>query len=170
MTDREPDTDLALGRAMDFDLASPALREHGADRARRQLRRVAIPAQMTEHDALQFPAQELFDHRRRGRVRQMAVARLDPLFHRPRPMRIGLQHFFVVVGLDHERVHFPQPLDHHLRRIPEIGDEPERAFPGMKRVPDRIDRVVRDGKRLDVNIANREVGAGLEQPPIPVIA
>jgi hypothetical protein len=100
----------------------------------------------------------------------MAVTRLDPLFDRPRPMRIGLQHFFVVVRLDHERVHLAQPFDDHLRRVTEIGDEPERALAGMKRVPDWIDCVVRDGKRLDMDIADCEIGAGLEEPPVLVLA
>jgi hypothetical protein len=166
----EPQTNCGLGRAMHFDLAPAPLGEHGPDRAGRQLRRIAIPAEMTEHDSLEFPGEQLFDHGGSGGVRQMAVARLDPLFYRPRPMRIGLQHFLVVVRLDHERVHFAQPLDHHLRRVSEIGDEPERALTGMKRVTDRIDRVMRNGKSLDMDIANREIRAGLEEPPVFVFA
>ena len=42
---------------------------------------------------------------------------------------IVLQKFFVVIRLDHERVHLSQPLDHHLGRVTEIGDEPEAAEP-----------------------------------------
>ena len=42
-------------------------------------------------------------------------------------MRIVLQKFFVVIGLDHEHVHLAQALDQHLRRITEIGDETETA-------------------------------------------
>ena len=151
---------------MDFDLAPAAPPKHGPDRARRQLRRVAIAAEMAEHDPLQFSAEQLLDNRRGRRVREVAVARLDPLFHRPGPMRIGLQHFLVVVRLDDERVHLAQPLDHHLRRVSKIGHEPERALPRMERVSDRIDRVMRHGKRLDMNIANRKIRAGLEEPPI----
>ena len=44
-------------------------------------------------------------------------------------MRIVLQKFFVVIRLDHERVDVAQPLDHHLRRVTEIGNESERARP-----------------------------------------
>ena len=51
-------------------------------------------------------------------------------------MRIVLQKFFVMIRLDHERVDLAQPLDHHLRRVTKIGDEPERARAGMKRVAD----------------------------------
>jgi hypothetical protein len=39
----------------------------------------------------------------------------------------------------------------------------------MKRVTDRIDRVVRDGEGLDINIANHEIRASAEEPPIAVL-
>ena len=159
-----------LRGAMHFDFAPAALRQHRADRARGQLRRVAIAAQMPEHDALEFPAQELLDHGGRRGIRKMAVARLDPLLHRPGPMRIVLQQFLVVIRLDHEGVHLAQPLDHHLRRVTEIGDEPERALAGVKRVADRIDRVVRDGKVWTWISQIEKSDAGPKEPPVPVLA
>ena len=58
-------------------------------------------------------------------------------------MRIVLQKFFVVVRLDDDRPHFAQPLDNHLRRITEIGDETETARASLEGEPDRIDRVMR---------------------------
>jgi uncharacterized protein len=84
-------------------------------------------------------------------------------------MRIVLQKFFVVVGLDHEGVDLAQALDHHFGGVTEIGDKPERARARMKSVTDRIDRIVRNGKRLDVNIADRKVRSGSKQPPVPMI-
>ena len=84
----------------------------------------------------------------------MAMTRLDPLLHRPGPMRIVLQEFFVVVRLDHERVHFAQPLDHHLRRITKVGNKPKCVRTGMKGVADWIDCIVRDGKSLNGDIAD----------------
>ena len=71
---------------------------------------------------------------------------MDPLFHRPGPMRIVLQKFFIVVRFDHERVHLAQTLDQHLRGVAEIGDISETARTGVKREADRIDRVMRHGK------------------------
>ena len=50
--DAEPETDLRLRGAMHFDLAPAALREHGPDRPGGQLRRIAIAAEMPEHDPL----------------------------------------------------------------------------------------------------------------------
>jgi len=83
-------------------------------------------------------------------------------------MRIILQKFFVVIRLDDERVNLAQPLDHHLRRVTKIGDEPECARAGVKRVPDGIDRIVRDGKSLNGDIADRKVRTGPKQLPVSV--
>ena len=81
-------------------------------------------------------------------------------------MRIVLQKFFVVVRLDHEGVDLAQPLDHRFRGVTEIGDKPERARAGMKRETHRIDRIVRHRKRLDMDIADRKIRSGPEQPPV----
>ena len=98
----------------------------------------------------------------------MTVTRLDPLLHRPGTMRIILQEFFVMIRLDDKRVDLAQPLDHHLRRITKIGNKPECVRAGVKGVADRIDRIVRDGKSLNGDIADRKVGTGSKQPPVPV--
>ena len=44
----------------------------------------------------------------------MTVSRLNALLHRPGPMRIVLQHFLVVIGLDDERLHLAEPFDQNL--------------------------------------------------------
>ena len=72
--------------------------EKRANGAGSQLGRVAIATQMSEDDALDFSRQAIPRSRvGRRRVRKMTVARLDSLFHRPGPMRIGLQKFLVVI-------------------------------------------------------------------------
>src|SRR5216117_2221979 len=96
----------------------------------------------------------------------MAMPRLDSLFHRPRPMRVVLQKFFVVIRFDDERLHFAQALDHHLRRVTQIGDESETTRTGVKGESQRIDRVVRYGKRLHRDIANGELGSGPKDSPV----
>jgi hypothetical protein len=167
-SDPKPHADLRLPGAMHFHLAAAALCEHRANRACGEFRRVAIAAEMTEHDALEFPGEQLLDHGCRRRIRKVTVPRLDPLLHRPGPMRIILQKFFVVIRLDDERLDLAQPLDHHLRRVTKIGDEPECARAGVKRVPDGIDRIVRDGKSLNGDIADRKVRTSPKQLPVSV--
>ncbi|PYJ11442.1 MAG: hypothetical protein DMF06_02705 [Verrucomicrobia bacterium] len=83
-------------------------------------------------------------------------------------MRIALQKFFVVIRLDHERVDVAESLDHRLRGVTEIGDETESARAGVKRVADRIDRIMRNGKSLNRDIADGKVGTGPKQPPVAV--
>ena len=166
--DPKLDADLRLAGAMHLHFVAAALREHGPNRARGEFRRVAVATEMTEHDPLEFPGEQLLDHGRCRCIRKMAVTRLDSLLYRPWPMRIVLQKFFVVIRLDHERVDLAQSLDDHLRRVTKIGNEPERGRAGVKRVPDGIDRIVRDGKSLNGDIADRKVRTGSKQPPVPV--
>ena len=85
-TDPKSRTDFRLAGAVDFDVDPAAFRERRVDGAQGELGRVAIATEMAEHDALDFSRQQFLDHTHRRRIRQVPVARLDPLFHRPRPM------------------------------------------------------------------------------------
>src|SRR5438874_2531519 len=97
------------------------------------------------HYALDFSRQQFLNHARRRCVRQMSVPRLDALFHRPRPVRVVLQKFFVVISFDYERLHFSQAFDDQLCHVTEVGDKPEAARAGVKHEPEGINRVVRHG-------------------------
>ena len=94
------------------------------------------------------------------------MPRLDSLFHRPRPMRVVLQKFFVVIGLDYERLYLAQSFDDHLGHVTEIGDEPQAARTGVEGETERINRVVRDRKCLHCDVANRKLGTGRENSPV----
>ena len=139
---------------MHFHFTATMLLEHRVNRAGRECGRVAIAAEVTEDNALEFSGKQLLDHGRRRRIRKMTVTRLDPLFHRPGTMRIILQKFFVMIRLDDKRLDLAQPLDHHLRRITKISNKPECVRTGVKGVSNRIDRIVWDGKSLDGDIAD----------------
>ncbi len=102
---------------MDFQIGLATLRQRRAHCFQRQLGRVAIAAEMSEHDALDFSWQQFLDHASRCCVRQMTVPRLDSLFHRPWPMRVVLQKSLIVIRLDHERLHLAQTFDDQLRHV-----------------------------------------------------
>ena len=97
------------------------------------------------------------------------MAGLNPLFHRPRPMRIVLQKFFVVIRFDHERLHRAQSFNDHFCWITEIGNETETARAGVKGEPDRIDCVVRHGKRLHGDVTDRELRARSKNSPLAML-
>ena len=90
---------------MDFHVDPAAFREQRVNGAQGELGCVAIAAEMAEHDALDFSRQQFLDHTYCRRIRQVPMPRLDPLFDRPRPMRIILQKLFVMIRFDHERLH-----------------------------------------------------------------
>jgi len=94
----------------------------------------------------------------------------DPLLHRPWPGRIILQKFFVVVCLDHKRVHFAQPFDQHLCRVTEISNEAKTAACRVKGVADRVNGIVRYCKGLDGDVADAELGPGPKNSPILVLS
>src|SRR5437763_16713008 len=91
----------------------------------------------------------------------MTVPRLDALFHWPRAVRVILQKFFVVIGLDHQGLHLAQPFDDQFGHVTEIGDEPEAALTGVEDKAERIHSIVRHGKRLHGDVANRKHGTVL---------
>ena len=109
---------------------------------------------MPEHDAVDFAGEQLGNDRGSGGVGKMAVPRLNPLFHRPGPVRIVLQKFLVVIRLDDERLHLAQPLDREAGGMPEVGDVTERARAGVESVTDRLDRIVRHREAFHRDVAD----------------
>ncbi len=154
LADAKTRTDLRLCGAIKFHVDPAAFRQRIADCGKSKGRRVTVAAEMSEHDALNLSGKKLLDHAGSGGVGKMPVARLNPLFHRPRPMRIVLQKFFVVIGFDYKCVNLAQPFHDHLCGVAEVGDESQAAGAGVKREPDRIDRVVRHRKSLHDNVAD----------------
>jgi hypothetical protein len=162
----EPRADRVLARAENFKIGPADALDVCTHRGSCQLRRVAIARKMAKHHALDFPRKQLLDHAGGGGVGKMAMPRHDALFHRPGTMRVILQKFFVVIGLDDKCVHFAQTFDQHLGRVTQIGDKPEPAIADMKSIADRLDRVVGDGESLDENVANSEFSAGPKDAPV----
>jgi hypothetical protein len=155
-----------LARAKEFDVDLAGLAKRVAHSLERERGRVAIAAEMSKNDSIDFSGKQFFDYGGSGVIGKMPVPRLDPLFHWPRPMGVALQKFFVVVGLDYERMHFPKPFHDHLRGVTQVGDKPEAARSGIKRETNGIDRVVWHRKSLDKDVADLELGAGAKNPPV----
>lgn len=167
--DPKPWADFRLRRTKNFNLSLPAFGEGVSNRLKRELRRIAIAAQVSEDDPVDFSRQQFLDHPRRRGVGQMSVAGLDPLLHRPRAMSVILQKLFIMIGLDHKGVDLPQPFHDHFGRVAEIGDKTESARSRVERETRRIDSVMRDGKRLDGNVANLEFRSGAKDSPVRVL-
>ena len=151
----EARTDFTLRRAKNFDIRPPEFIQFRADCSCREFGRIAIPAEMSEDHPGDLSGQDLRDHRGRGGVREMAVARLDPLFHRPGPMRIVLQKFFVVIRFNHQGLHLAQTLDRQARGMPEVGHVAERA----SRPREKCNRLVRP-HRAERKTFHRDVADG----------
>ena len=57
-------------------------------------------------------------------------------------------------------------VEHELGGVAEVGGKTDGAARGAQKKSDRILRVVRNGKRLDADVANLKTLAGLEQLPV----
>ena len=71
-----------------------------------------------------------------------------------------------MVRFDQYRVRGPDPLVDQLRGKPEIGEESQRSAAVVQDETDRFHGIVRNGKALDIDIANPEIAASDEQSPI----
>ena len=97
------------------------------------------------------------------------MTRLDSLFHRPRPMRIILQEFFVMIGFDDERLDLAQAFHNHFCRVAEIGDETETARARVTGESKWIDSVVWHGECLHGHVADGELGARAKDSPVAIL-
>ena len=73
VADSELRTDFELCDAMDFQIEFAALRHGSAYRLQRECRRVAIPAEVSKQNTLDFSRQQCLDHACGRCVRQMTV-------------------------------------------------------------------------------------------------
>src|SRR4030095_3251400 len=124
---------------------------------------------MSEHDAVDFSREQFLDDVRRRRVREVAMTRLNSLFHRPRSIRIILQKFFVMIGFDDERLDLAQAFYNHFCRVAEIGDETETTRARVTGKTKGIDSVVWHGEGLDGHIADGELGPGAQDSPVAMV-
>src|SRR5437016_2239641 len=100
----------------------------------------------------------------------MPGAAQDALLHLPR-VRANLQHIQIVIGFQHQAICSAQMHLHQLRHVAEVGNDGHLCAVRSERKADRIGGVVRNRKRVNVNVANREMLArlnGFDSPqPLP---
>ena len=132
------------------------------DDPQRQFRPVALAAQVAEVEMPKVGRHDLLGRIRRGIVREVSMPAQDSLLEAPRPARAILQHFDIVVGFQHQGVGGPDSIQHQTIDVPKIGEKPKITRRRAQEKPNRILRVVRDGKCLDRDVPNLETGAGRE--------
>ena len=94
-----------------------------ADHAMRQFRPIAITTQVSQIQMLQLRRNDLRGDFSSGFVGKMPVPAQNALFQAPRPPRIVLEHFHVVVGLQQQNVGLTNALDHQLGGMAKIGQK-----------------------------------------------
>src|SRR2546421_9079887 len=90
LADAKFPADLRLAGAENFDVDLTGSAQRVAHGFKREHGRITIATEMTEDDPVDFSRKQFFDHGGGGVIGKMSVARLNPLFYRPRPMRVVL--------------------------------------------------------------------------------
>ncbi len=93
-------------------------------------------------------------------IREMAGAAEDPLLDDPR-IRPDLQHVQIVVRFQQQTIGVAQMNLHKLGHVAQVSYECHLRAIGAKREADWISGIVRNLKRVDINIADGEMLAGL---------
>jgi len=151
-----------LGRADDLHLV-PKPRAHSLCR---QFRRIAVATEVPKHRATELPFEEFAEDTGSSGVRKMAMPRHDALFDAPWALGAGLQEFLIVIRLDDDSVRGADSLVHELGGKPEIREKSKGGATMVENEADRLHRIVGDRERLDIDVADTEIAAGDEQPPI----
>ncbi len=73
----------------------------------------------------------------------------DALLKAPWPRGAILEHFDIVVRLQHEGMGGSDPFEHQARRVAKVGQEPDVPGGGAKEETDRVLCVVRDAEGFD---------------------
>lgn len=95
----------------------------------------------------------------------MTVSGTDALLGGPGSLGVGFEQGFVVVGLNKESVDTAESLDHAARDEASITEQAELGSLALKDESNRIHRVVLDGKGFNLNTADVEDLASVENFP-----
>ena len=94
-------------------------------------------------------------------VGEVASAGEYALFDDP-GIRADLEHVEIVIGFEDETIGLAEMDPDVIRQVAEIGADGNLGAVGAEGESDRIGRVMRDGERVDVDIADGEALAGLD--------
>ncbi len=114
---------MVLRRAVHPHMRGPKSLKPPGHNLDRQVRTVAIPAQMPQTDVAQTVRNCLLDHTRGSLIREMAVPAQNPLFDTPGAARVLLQQLQIVVCLEDQHVGRTHPLDDQPGGVSQIGEE-----------------------------------------------
>src|SRR6266403_2349169 len=95
-----------------------------------------------------------------GVIGKVTGAGKDSLLDDP-GIRADLEHIEVVIGFEDEAIGLAEMDSHVVWQVAEIGTDGNFCAVGAEGESDRVGRIVRNGERVHVNIADGEALAGL---------
>lgn len=147
------------------DMSGPALPEFLTNDLVSEIRPVAVSAQMRQENVTESVGCNFAKQSSRCVVAEVTVPAHNALLQRPWPHGIILKQFQIVIGFDDERISRTHTFDDKLRDVTKVGEYADNLVAMPDNETDRIVSVVRNAKRFDGQIANRERRAGGKQSP-----
>jgi len=138
--------------------------EHPRDGLQREVRAVAVGAQVHQEDMLQVGPRHAGHHLRRMLVGEMPQPPLDPPLELPGTLR-GLEQVLVVIRLDRQHLAPAQRIHHPLGDHADVGGDADADGARLDDEPHGIGRVVRHRERFHLQVAHGERRPALEHAP-----
>src|SRR6266705_1776687 len=95
-----------------------------------------------------------------GVIGEMARAAQDALLDDPR-IRTRFKHVWIVIRFEDQAVALAKMMLDELGQVAEVGNKPQLRAVATERERDRISGVMRNGKGVNFNVANREALPGV---------
>lgn len=132
----------------------------------RQLRMVAVLAQVPQIKVTQLIRDDLLGGIGRGFVGKMPVTAEDALLDAPRAARIVLKHFHVMIRFEHEHIRGPDTLEDKPGGVAEVSQESDAPATDPKEKPDRVIGVMGHAERIDHHVTDFETCARAKNPAV----
>lgn len=147
-----------------FEEGQTALQQGIASALQGDLRIIVLTAQVPQKN-MGCPAVISSDQKfSQFSIRKMAVPAAHPLFQVP-GVGTDLEHPLVMIRFDQQPITRRQMLGHRRVDFPQIGHYSSRDASGTDAETYRLDGIVRDGKRSDLEFTNLEFLSRLEFSP-----
>ena len=125
---------------------------------------ITFATQVTQIQMAQVGGHNLLGGLSGGVIGKMPVAAQDALLEAPGPPRAILQHFDIVIGLQHQNVRGAHPLKNEFGGVAKIGQKTDVPARRSQQKTDRVLRIVRNGERFHQDVPHLKRRAGAEQP------
>src|SRR4051812_41815549 len=133
-----------------------------ADGGLREIGPITIAAQVREIEVRKVRADDLLGNFGSGIIRKVAMAAEDTLLDAPRPARVVLEQFQIMIGLQKKHIASANALNDEFCGVTKVRKKADITRSRVNQKADWVSGIVRNAEGLDFHVANGKCGAGFE--------